>query len=109
MKMLDIPENYFEHLLTLSRGLKEICKDVFIFHGIDIRKERHMTFLSESELIDMRKRNVDVSTEQWNNFWKIIGDHEHLITVRKVNDIKEQAEARYINHNSDGWENEPGY
>jgi hypothetical protein len=77
-------------------------------HGIDTAIERNTAFFSESELLEMRENDVEITDEQWQEFWRIIEQRE-IDTIRarvessKMNAEMEDYNRRYpLQRDSDG-------
>ena len=98
MHINDIPNNYFNHLLTHSKNIYSLAEDILITHNINISKEISH-FPNLSELLNMRKNNQELTNAQWEDFWDIITKIETSIVNHNLHTSKKQAELINYNNN----------
>ena len=97
VKIKDIPDKYFDYLVNHSRGNKETCEDLKGFFGIDVTRETNIVFPTESELLEMKASNIELTTKQWLDFWKIIEETEIGLAKARVFSAQYEAECRDLN------------
>ena len=96
MKILEIPEQYFYHLISHAQSLKSMCEDMNAVHNI-FTSEELKTFPSESELIKMHQNNTELTDKQWQDYWKIIETIAVNITKAQVGNVKQYIESENFN------------
>jgi len=97
MKISDIKNEYFAHILNHSKGLKLCADDIRAFHSIDTSKELENAFPTEKHLEEMKQNNVELSDIEWQQWWKIIENAEKLIAIERIQNAKYDAECERLN------------
>lgn len=109
MKINDIKQPYFENLILHAQAIQYQVEDLKGFHGIDATKEAKILFPSESELKSMRTKNIELTTEQWDNYWQIIENIETERARAKTSNAKYDAECKELNRTNPIQYDENGY
>jgi len=109
MKIKDISDKHFDYLVNRSRSHKETCEDLRGFFGIDTTREMHIVFPTESELLEMRANNIELTSQQWYDFWKIIEETEISLAKARIFDAKFAKECRDLNEKHPILFDEDGY
>ena len=97
MKISDIKDEYFQHMLNHAKGLKSCADDIKAFHNIDASKELESAFLTEEKLEEMRQNDVELSDIEWQEWWKIIENTEKWIAIERIQSAKYNAECEELN------------
>lgn len=92
-RMSDIKGCYMNHLFRYAMRLESVLADLKGFYGVDLKP---MTFPTTEELTKMKYDNVELTDEQWTEFWKIIKEEEiHIARVRVEAEIERKEDARF--------------
>jgi hypothetical protein len=97
MKITDIENKYFNHLISHYRKLKGICEDLMGFNSIGTSAELLQIFPSEEILLNMRQSNSELTEKQWEDYWKIIEEMEVNLARARVATSRHDAEDRVFN------------
>lgn len=96
MRMSDIKDKYFVHLIGHAKDLINLVNDLDKFHGVSTSKEIKGVFPSESELQSMRINDIELTDKQWNEFNKIIEEAEVNIARSIVQEAILNAEDKAL-------------